>query len=85
MAEEFRWVHDFLTILHELGHALGLKHPFEAPNPIPAALDNYFYSIMSYTASPYSAHGNNYASFYPTTPMYYDLLALQGMYGQKGG
>ena len=38
---------------------------------------------MSYTASPYSAHGDNYASFYPTTPMYYDLLAIEGMYGQR--
>ena len=52
--------YDFLTIIHELGHALGLKHPFDRrttapPNISPAAQDNYFYSIMSYTASPWSA------------------------------
>ena len=75
--------YDFLAILHELGHALGLKHPFELPNAAPAAQDNYFYSIMSYTASPFSAHGDNYASFYPTTPMYFDLLAIEGIYGQR--
>ena len=75
--------YDFLTILHEVGHALGLKHPFELPNAIPAAQDNYFYSIMSYTASPYSLHGDNFASFYPTTPMYYDLVAIEAMYGQR--
>jgi serralysin len=73
--------YDFLTNLHEIGHALGLKHPFE-DNPIaPAARDNYFYTIMSYTASPWSGHGDNYASFYPTTPMYYDLLAIEAIYG----
>lgn len=83
-----RGSYDFLTILHELGHALGLKHSFETSSfpyapAIPAAKDNYFYSIMSYTASPWSAHGDNYASFFPTTPMYYDLLALEEMYGQR--
>jgi serralysin len=65
-----------------------LKHTFAdafngPANHAPAAQDNYFYSIMSYTASPWSAHGNNFASFYPTTPMYFDLVAIEGMYGQR--
>jgi serralysin len=38
---------------------------------------------MSYTASPWSAQGNNFATFYPTTPMYFDLVAIEGMYGQR--
>ena len=75
--------YDYLTILHELGHALGLKHTFSTPNAAPLSVDNYFYSIMAYTASPWSAHQKNYASFYPTTPMYYDLVAIEALYGQR--
>ena len=37
---------------------------------------------MSYTASPWSAPRDNFASFYPTTPMYNDLLAIEGLYGR---
>jgi Ca2+-binding RTX toxin-like protein len=78
-----RGTDDYHTILHEVGHALGLKHPFEAPNVMPENLDNYFYTIMSYTASPWSTEGDSYASFLPTTPMYYDLLAIQTLYGRN--
>ena len=34
----------------------------------------------------YSAHDgsfDNYATFYPTTPMYYDIEAVQKLYGRK--
>ena len=38
-----------LLMLHELGHALGLKHPFENGATLPAEFDNLRYTVMSYT------------------------------------
>ncbi|MDX2276765.1 MAG: M10 family metallopeptidase [Hyphomonadaceae bacterium] len=74
---------DYLTIMHEIGHALGLKHSFEGAALGPAE-DNFFYTIMSYTASPWSSFQDNSATFYPTTPMYYDIYAMQVLYGRRG-
>jgi len=37
------------VIYHEIGHALGLKHPFEGDVLIPADENNTLYTIMSYT------------------------------------
>lgn len=91
-SEDWNWdrgavtpgTYDFKTILHEIGHALGLKHPFEGAATLPTDEDNYFYTVMSYTASPWS-NGSNVADFYPTTLMYYDLVALQSLYGRRAG
>jgi len=64
----------YLTILHEVGHALGLKHPFEAPVVLPANVDNVNYTVMSY----------NNVTPYPTTYGPIDIAALRYLYGGDG-
>jgi serralysin len=63
----------YVTIMHELGHQLGLKHPFQTQNfgPTPAEVDNRNYTVMSYNKI-----GGSVQSF-----MQKDIAALQHMYG----
>lgn len=70
-------------IWHELGHALGLKHPGNydasgsaATGPfLPSATDNQQYSLMSYKSNAYTEGVNNLSY------MLYDVAALQYLYG----
>jgi serralysin len=69
----------YATIIHEVGHALGLDHPFSI-NSFPEQLDTFQYTVMSYSDAP--GHIDTaYSSFYPTTPMLLDIQALQYLYG----
>lgn len=76
----------FEALLHEIGHALGLKHPFFDPDDdtaatLPPNLDDTMHTVMSYTyATPAGEEGNEY-SFHPTTPMILDIAAIQYIYG----
>lgn len=60
-------------LLHELGHALGLKHPFSTP-ALPAAEDSNKYSSMSYTDNPDNGMRSD-------ALMLYDVYALQDIWG----
>ena len=72
--------------IHEIGHALGLKHSFEAGGVanegVPAAHDCLEYTVMSYRSFAYgpTALSNGQYDF-PTSFMMDDILALQTLYG----
>ena len=68
---------DFLTLLHEIGHTLGLSHPGYSMDP---AHVGHEYTIMSYQAWPTQEPPFPY-SHVPQTPMLADIAALQYMYG----
>jgi hypothetical protein len=73
---------EFQTLLHEIGHALGLKHPFQASGDfgvLEPEEDSYALTVMSYSAL--AGDPGSWMSCYPTAPMPYDIAAVQALYG----
>ncbi|TNE66577.1 MAG: hypothetical protein EP335_03160, partial [Alphaproteobacteria bacterium] len=75
---------DFETILlHELGHALGLKHTFSSYgtfSAVPYEYDGWDYSVMAYDES--ARYPGAYSGdLSPQTFMMLDIMALQHLYG----
>ena len=85
-----RGTYGYEVLIHEVGHTLGLRHPFDAPT-LPAAFENSRYSVMSYTIPSdgdvvtFALAGNSLrastASVLAVTPMVLDIFAVQDRYG----
>ena len=81
----------FFTVIHELGHAMGLDHSFEGDATLPASEENITHSVMSYTdyhnytmeftLSGNSINSQSVGSYYTTGYALYDVMALQAAYG----
>lgn len=73
------------TVIHELGHSLGLKHGQETTffGAVPADRDSMEFTVMtyrSYVGHPLGGYTNETYG-YAQTPMMYDIAALQYLYG----
>ena len=76
----------WMTMIHEMGHTLGLKHPQDTIGsfgPMPSDRDSQEYTVMSYRSyvGASTAHYTNASGSYPQTLMMYDIAAVQALYG----
>lgn len=65
----------FTTLIHEIGHALGLKHPHGGSVTLPNYQDSDQYTVMSYNKHP------DMRFVEPRTPQLFDIAAIQHLYG----
>jgi len=72
------------VLAHEIGHALGLKHPFDGTPLMPQAFDGMTWTVMAYAPAPLvGTPGAPFASgdIWPRSWMLLDIQALQHLYG----
>ena len=76
----------WMTMIHEIGHTLGLKHPQDTIGsfgPMPSDRNSQEYTVMSYRSyvGASTAYYTNASGSYPQTLMMYDIAAVQALYG----
>lgn len=82
--KDFSKGYEFHSLIHEIGHALGLSHPHEGgAQTLISALDNKNYTVMSYEDPSWSHFGSGSSRYFTISEslMVYDIQALQHMYG----
>jgi serralysin len=65
--------HGYMSLIHEVGHALGLKHPHDDTPLLPVQSDNTTNTVMTY----------NFTGNPAATAMPLDIKALQYLYGSR--
>ena len=75
---------DYMTVLHEIGHALGLKHPHEGSRNMALGEDWLGGTLMSYRIFPGDAPASGSWPFvFPDGLSAYDVDALRFLYGVR--
>ncbi|MDB9698191.1 matrixin family metalloprotease, partial [Planktomarina temperata] len=76
--------YEFLTLIHEIGHAMGLGHPhIGGAQTLQPELDFVNYTVMSYEEPDWAYFGSGSDRYITISDslMVYDIQALQYMYG----
>ena len=70
----------FLTGLHEVGHSIGLQHPFAGPVTVPDALDSSVFSVLANNDLNFVDSNGVFQLNLPQTYSLYDINRLQNVY-----